>query len=864
MNRLRAWLFKLTAYRIAVVIGLVFVVFHMSRAGRLDTVPVIGAVENIFHDMKFKYERGVRPVSGDVVVAAVDEKAITQIGRWPFERSRIAEIVDKITALGAKAIVFDVVYSDKAFEGAYAGAKQLRSQFSEVSLARQDASDMISRLSLAKTDASGAVEAAKALGEASTAARDVRTRLEPLSETLDTAVKILEHYKQLQIDYDTALGKATAGKSGDEALADSVHKSGRVVLGSMLLQASEEKQLTMDEARKAITAISHVRLPFPTVYPHELADGDELLRESEPIRGVKFRNFTAAKAPLEELMVGIDGGARTPLAFFNTTPDPDGVMRREPLILSLGDPETAPDQLLLVPSLDMGGILKFYDADHGQTRIWATSETSDQLEYVAVLKDSAKGIDGSPKMADFKRIPVDAKGRLLLNYYGPDGTFPNISIADIINNKVTQKLEGKIVLFGVTATGTFDQRVTPFDPISPGVEIHATALENILHDDYLVRPWWATVLELTILLAIALIVGGIFARVPVLSGVPVMLATVLAYHAFDYAMFRSGREVFSFVPIAEVMVIYVAQTIYRYRTEEKDKGKIRKAFQLYLQPSVIEEMLKSNELPKLGGEKRVLTVLFSDIRGFTTISEKLTPEQLAKLINEYLTPMTSLVFEHGGTLDKYIGDALMAIFGAPITQPDHALRCCRTAVHMMRELAKLQERWRLEGNNYPPIDVGIGINSGPMVVGNMGGNQRFDYTVLGDNVNLASRLEGTNKEYRSHIIISQSTYDMAKDEIACRELGAVRVKGKNEPVRIYELLDDKPATGDLAAMIALFNAGIGAFRAQQWDAARAKFNEVLATNPADGAALAYIDFVADYEKSPPGANWDGAYTMTHK
>jgi adenylate cyclase len=260
----------------------------------------------------------------------------------------------------------------------------------------------------------------------------------------------------------------------------------------------------------------------------------------------------------------------------------------------------------------------------------------------------------------------------------------------------------------------------------------------------------------------------------------------------------------------------------------------------------------------------VLTVLFSDIRGFTTISERLTPEQLAKLINEYLTPMTNIVFEHGGTLDKYIGDALMAIWGAPVQQDDHALRCCKAAMGMMRELKVLQERWRMEGRDYPPIDVGIGINSGPMVVGNMGADQRFDYTVLGDNVNLASRLEGTNKDYQSHVIISESTYLLCKDQVAARELGAVRVKGKREPVRIYELMDDKPASGELAEVIALFNEGVRAFREQRWEDGRRKFREVLEIEPTDGPCHAYLGFCDDYEKDPPGEGWDGVYTMTHK
>ena len=241
-------------------------------------------------------------------------------------------------------------------------------------------------------------------------------------------------------------------------------------------------------------------------------------------------------------------------------------------------------------------------------------------------------------------------------------------------------------------------------------------------------------------------------------------------------------------PALTMITIYLGITVYRYITEEREKKKIRGAFQYYLTASVINEMLKDPSKLKLGGDKKDLTVSFSDIRGFTTISEKLTPEELVHLLNEYLTAMTNVVFQYDGLLDKYMGDAVMAVFGAPLDQPDHALRACRTALGMMEELKKLQKKWAEEGK--PVLDIGIGINSGDMVVGNMGSDMRFDYTVVGDMVNLGSRLEGTNKEYGTNIVISEYTYNDVKDVFFCRELDSVIVKGKKLPVKIYELLDE--------------------------------------------------------------------------
>jgi len=254
--------------------------------------------------------------------------------------------------------------------------------------------------------------------------------------------------------------------------------------------------------------------------------------------------------------------------------------------------------------------------------------------------------------------------------------------------------------------------------------------------------------------------------------------------------------------------------------------------------------------------------MFSDIRGFTTLSEQLTPEALVSLLNEYLTAMTNIVFKYDGLLDKYIGDAIMAVFGAPIDQPDHALRAGRTAIEMMDELHRLQDKWRSE--NRPIIDIGIGINSGDMVVGNMGSEMRFDYTVMGDNVNLASRLEGLNKEYGTHIIVSEYTQERIKDELLTRELDAVRVKGKKLPVRIFELLGEQKDADLHLPYIRLFEAGLERYRTQQFDKAIALFQQVLTLRPNDPPSRLYLSRCAELKAQPPAPDWDGVFIMTRK
>jgi adenylate cyclase len=311
-----------------------------------------------------------------------------------------------------------------------------------------------------------------------------------------------------------------------------------------------------------------------------------------------------------------------------------------------------------------------------------------------------------------------------------------------------------------------------------------------------------------------------------------------------------------------MVIVYTAVTLYRYIVEEREKRKIRGAFSFYVTPSVVNEMLKNPEKLKLGGDKKELSVLFSDIRGFTTLAEEMEPETLVNLLNEYLTDMTNVVFEFDGLLDKYIGDAVMAVFGAPLEQTDHPIRACRTALKMLERLSKMQQKWEAEGT--PRLDIGIGINTGPMVVGNMGSERRFDYTVMGDSVNLASRLEGINKEYGTRVVISEFTYDKVKDDFFCRELDAVRVKGKVRPVKIFELLALRSEKDPRIDIIEPFAQALSHYREQEWDRAEEKFNEVLSKIPEDVAAQLYLQRIANLREEPPGPGWDGVFTMKRK
>jgi adenylate cyclase len=328
------------------------------------------------------------------------------------------------------------------------------------------------------------------------------------------------------------------------------------------------------------------------------------------------------------------------------------------------------------------------------------------------------------------------------------------------------------------------------------------------------------------------------------------------------AFTQAGLWINLLFPLGAVAVNQSTITLFKYLTEVRQKRLIRQAFQYYLHPTIVERVAQNPQLLRLGGESRELTVLFSDIRRFSAIAEALSPEALVYLLNEYFTIMTRVVFHHNGLLDKYLGDGIMAVYGAPLYDPDHAFRACCSALEMIGELEALQARWASRG--LPSLDIGIGINTANMVVGNMGSELRFDYTVMGDGVNLASRLEGANKEYGTHIIISESTWAQVRDRIATRELDIIRVQGKAQPTRIFEVLGMSPLAPDHAAMLGAFEVALRAYRAQQWEDAIQAFQQVLAVVPGDPPSQLYIERCKTFVEALPPPDWDGVYIMQTK
>ncbi len=463
-----------------------------------------------------------------------------------------------------------------------------------------------------------------------------------------------------------------------------------------------------------------------------------------------------------------------------------------------------------------------------------------------------------------RKIPLDNDGNMLINWFGNFQTFRYISFYDVLQKRIPKEyFENKIVLLGTSLPGLFDLRSVPFNPNFPGVEIHANILHTLLTGEFVHTT--TPLLSFLFYSALGILVGIIIIYLSPLWSIMV----VFLFGAINvFAAYMVQWEYHFWLPLVNplitLLITFTLIYLYKFNTEEKGKRFIKDTFSHFVTHSVVEELLANPDKIKLGGERKNCTVLFSDVVGFTSVSEKLTPEALVKLLNDYLTQMTNIIFKYEGMLDKYEGDAIMAVFGAPIAHGNHAAEACASALEMQEQLVKLRELWGRQ--NRPQLHARIGINTGDMVLGNMGSETRFDYTVMGDAVNLGSRLETANQEYGTSIMIGENTYQLAKSEIIVRQLDLLRVKGKTEPVKVYELagMVEAGIPGAKQQVMDIFAKGIESYLEQNWDIALNYFNQALTINRNDEPSKTYIKRCEQFIANPPAEGWDGVFTMLTK
>jgi adenylate cyclase len=460
-------------------------------------------------------------------------------------------------------------------------------------------------------------------------------------------------------------------------------------------------------------------------------------------------------------------------------------------------------------------------------------------------------------------LPRDAQGHYWVNYVGPESTFVYVPYVDVLKGDLpASELAGKVVLVGARATGTYDHYPTPLSKNMPGVEFHANIIDNLLRGDLL---RYGGIRWTYLAIAIFGIFCGVFlARFSAWAGALWAIVVAVAYSGLAQWLFVKRSLMIDMAgPLLVLAVGYVAIVIYRFFTEEREKRWVKAAFGQYVSPKVLDILMEDPTKLKLVGERRDMTVFFSDVAGFTTISERMNPDELVVLLNRYLSAMTEVIFEYDGYLNKYMGDGIMAFWNAPVKQADHAERACRCALKSMRRLKELNEELKVQGLN--PLGARIGINSGTMVVGNMGSQQKSDYTVMGDNVNTGSRLEGANKAFGSSIMISEFTYEIVQDKFEVRFLDRIRVPGKAKPVKVYELLTEKGGLSpEWQKAVPLYHDAIELFTHRKFVEAREKFLEVSGILGQDKASLAYVGRVEAFLAAPPAEDWDGVYEVKSK
>ena len=461
-------------------------------------------------------------------------------------------------------------------------------------------------------------------------------------------------------------------------------------------------------------------------------------------------------------------------------------------------------------------------------------------------------------------IPVDHSSGVLVPYIGMQKSFEYISATDVLNKRVDKDiLNGKITLFGTSAPGLLDLRTIPLEPAYPGVEVHANIIQGILDGRILHAPGYTKGFEFILITFIGIVLTFTLPMLSALFSTLIILGSIVFLIATNFYAWTNAQLVLPIAaPVLLVVLLFALQMTYGFFVESRGKRQLAHLFGQYVPPELVEEMSLKMEEINLDGEMREMSVLFSDVRGFTTISESLEPKELTDYINAFLTPITKVIHDNRGTIDKYMGDAVMAFWGAPLEDDQHALHALNAAIAIVERMKSLRQEF--SEKQWPEIYVGVGVNTGHMNVGNKGSEFRVDYTILGDAVNLGSRLEGLTKIYGVDIITSEFTRH-AVPEYEYRELDKVRVKGKDKPVSIYEplgLLEN--ISKDERKLLGQFHIGIKHFRAQNWDAAEREIFTLSQLEPDRKIYKIYLDRIMFYREHPPGEDWDGSFTHTSK
>jgi adenylate cyclase len=696
----------------------------------------------------FDFYQTLRPrqtTARPVTIVDIDESSLKEIGQWPWPRTIVADLVTRLTQLGAVAIGFDIIFAEP---------------------------DRMSP------------------GIAATSFRD-----------LDEEVR----------------NKLRSLPSNDEVLAEAIRHS-RVVAG----QVGSAMPVARTQAESALQTGFAVRGPDPS-------------------------RFLVTFAGLLHNVPAIERGAAG-RGVFSIQPERDGIIRRVPMIMQA--------QGAMVPALSME-LLRVV-TDSGAILV--------RTDVAGVQSVAVPGLE----------LPTDQNGRLWVHFDRHDPS-RYVSATDVLQGRTLRdNVEGKLVLIGTSAAGLLDVKTTPVAAAMPGVEVHAQILESAIANSLLTYPNYAIGAELLVAVLVGLAIIIVAPMVRASTVIALGAIVVAGLMGVSWYLFSQHNLLIDFTyPLMAIGFVYLTLIFINYFQEQKQRQQIRAAFGYYLSPALVEQLARSPEKLVLGGEERRMTILFSDVRGFTTISEhyKHDPQGLTRLMNRFLTPLTNAIIERNGTIDKYIGDAIMAFWNAPLDDEQQEINACEAALEMLARADKLNQEFKREadqnGGKYMPLRIGIGLNTGPCVVGNMGSDFRFNYSVLGDTVNVASRLEARTKDYRIPVVIGEGTAQKAKGKFATMEIDRIQVKGKKEPETVFTVLGRAELDQDprLQSLRELTTRMLGYYRAQNWT--RALDTIEPCRKAAEGFGVGalyhmYAERIEAFRHNPPPSDWNGVYEAESK
>ncbi len=596
-----------------------------------------------------------------------------------------------------------------------------------------------------------------------------------------------------------------------------------VTLAAMLGQHDTVLGFTLEESRANRSGV----LPAPLSFPAEAHMDDIPLKTAD---GYVANNPTLQNATQHSGFFSLD-----------MDPDPDGIIRSVPLVMRHDG--------AVYPSLALETVRLFL--------------LLDKVDPLSAMEGDQRVLEAL-RLGDLV-VPTDRMGRIMVPYRGTQKSFPYISATDALTSPGTlSQLQGAIVLIGTTASGLYDLRSTPVEAVYPGVEVHANIIAGILDNHFPSEASWTKGANILLLLLLGVILALLL---PALSSAAMMIVSAVAATLFvvgNFWVWQSEGIILALaLPLAFIASLNAFNVAYGFITESRSRQKLTEMFGQYVPPELVEEMSRNPDNFSFEGESRMMTVLFSDVRSFTSISEGLPAARLKEMLNKFFTPMTEIIFRNRGTIDKYVGDMVMAFWGAPVKNDDHAYHAVLSALEMIRETERLKPEFKQQG--FPELDIGIGINAGLMNVGDMGSTYRRSYTVIGDAVNLASRLEGVTKLYGVSIVVGETVYEKTADRILYREVDLIRVKGKQQAVTIYQpICLRSEASDDDDKEMAMWQEAIGFYRQAYWQEAREAFEALHAVSDAKTLAELYLERIASLSNHPLPDDWDGAYERESK